>query len=335
MNNELTHKERIERTLSGGELDRPAVSVWRHFYHRENSRADLANSMIDFQRKFDWDFMKINPRASYHIEDWGAVVNFSNEPLVKPKVISFPVSSKSDWAKIEPLDRTKGTLGETLGATEDIVKALGSEIHIVQTVFSPLSIAGDLVASDPHFIELLHDGPRELHAALEAITETFISYVRDLMKTGISGIFFATTEWASRSNLTEEEYLEFGRPYDLKVLRAAAPAMFNIVHVCGKYCMLPLFRDYPVPVISWNPFDEGNMSVHQAAQIIDKVFLAGVDHAQALLAGPTTLIRDQIETCLRQAPKGRIIIGPGCAAKVATPDEHLNIVKETVKGWKP
>jgi uroporphyrinogen decarboxylase len=323
MKKELTHKERIEHTLANKELDRPAVSVWRHFYHRENSRQDLVNSMIDFQRKYDWDFMKINPRASYHIEDWGAVVNFSSEPLIKPKVISFPVSTKNDWTKIKPLDHTRGTLGETLGATADIVKALGSEIHIVQTVFSPLSIAGDLVASDPHFIELLHDGPRELHSALEAITETFIAYVKDLMKTGISGIFYATTEWASRSNLTEEEYLEFGRPYDLKVLRAAASAQFNIIHVCNKYCMLPLFRDYPVPVISWNPFDEGNMSVHQAAQIIDKVFLTGIDHSLALLSGPTSLIRDQVETCLRQAPRGRLIIGPGCAAKVATPDEHL------------
>ena len=71
MNAKFSHKERIDRHLSGKELDRPAVSAWRHFYDRENTREDLVNSMIEFQRKFDWDFMKINPRADYHVEPWG------------------------------------------------------------------------------------------------------------------------------------------------------------------------------------------------------------------------------------------------------------------------
>ncbi|UCC79662.1 MAG: uroporphyrinogen decarboxylase, partial [Candidatus Zixiibacteriota bacterium] len=110
----LSHKERIDRHLSGKEIDRPAVSAWRHFYDRENTKDELVASMLEFQKKFDWDFMKINSRASYHVEDWGVRFRYSTDPLEKPVAESFPVAKKGDWRKIGPLDWRAGSLGEIL-----------------------------------------------------------------------------------------------------------------------------------------------------------------------------------------------------------------------------
>jgi uroporphyrinogen decarboxylase len=330
----LTHKERLERILGGQEIDRPAISAWRHFYNRENSKEDLVRAMIDFQMKFDWDFMKINPRASYFVEGWGAKLHPSTDPLVKPTTISLPIVDPSDWAKIRPLPVNIGALGEMLDVSRELVGRMGAEVHILPTIFSPMSIAGDLVDGERRFVELLRSNPVELHLALEAITATFEEYVKKQMDVGVAGIFFATTEWASRSLLTEEEYLEFGKPYDLRVLGAARKAVFNILHVCNKNNMLPLFRDYPAQVLSWNPFDEGNLSIHQAAQIFDNIFLSGMDHNVTLLSGSPPAIKRQIETALQDAPPGKLIVGPGCAVKVKTPDNHLMAAAETVKGWR-
>ena len=80
----LNHKERMDRYLNGKEIDRPAVSAWRHFYNKENTKDDLVKSMLEFQKMYDWDFMKINSRASYHVEDWGVRFHFSEDPLKKP-----------------------------------------------------------------------------------------------------------------------------------------------------------------------------------------------------------------------------------------------------------
>ncbi len=319
----LSHKERIDRHLSGKEMDRPAVSAWRHFYDRENSKNDLVNSMIEFQKKFDWDFMKINSRASYHVEGWGVKFGYSGDPLKKPVAERFPVEKETSWRKIKPLDWREGSLGEILAAGNEILSKVGNEIYCVPTIFSPLSIAADLVESDERFIELLIDGPGELHGALENITETFIGYVGEMMNIGMAGIFFATTEWASRERLTEDQYLEFGRHYDLKVLNAASGGFFNIMHVCKTNNMLPIFRDYPVSVISWNPFEEGNLSIEQADQITDKIFLTGVDQNGPLLNGPVEDIEKQVSDSLRSVRPGRLIVGPGCAVKVNTPDEYL------------
>lgn len=333
MNSKLSHKERIDRHLSGKEIDRPAVSAWRHFYDRENTKDDLVNSMIEFQRKFDWDFMKINSRASYHVEDWGVRFRYSADPMKKPVAESFPIAKKEDWRKIETLDWNNGSMGEILSAGKEILDNVGSEIYCVPTIFSPLSVAADLVESDERFIELIIDDPEGLHTALENITETYAGYVKDMLKIGMAGIFLATTEWATRERLTEEQYLEFGRHYDLKILNAASGGFFNIMHVCKTNNMLPLFRDYPVPVLSWNPFEEGNLTIEQSNQISDKIFLTGVDQSGALLNAGAEDIEKQIAESINSVPAGRLMVGPGCAVKVDTPEENLVAMSETVKGW--
>jgi uroporphyrinogen decarboxylase len=333
--NEMNHKERVESVLNGVKTDRPVVSAWRHFYDRENSKEDLVDAMIEFQRKFDWDFVKINSRASYHVEDWGVRFRFSDNPLAKPVAESFPVEHREDWKKIKSLDHSKGSLGEILEAGKGILKRIGREVFCIPTVFSPLSIAADLVDSEQRFQSQMKEGPDELHQALNAISETFEAYVKELIGAGMAGIFFATTEWASRDRITEDEYLEFGRPYDLRVLRAADDGFFNVVHVCKTNNMLPLFRDYPAPVISWNPFEAGNLSVHQAAQIIDKVFLTGIDQNNALLNGSREEIREQVEASLKDAPVGKLMVAPGCAVKVNTPDDNLIAFGDAARGWRP
>lgn len=332
---QLTHKERVERVLNGREVDRPVVSAWRHFYDRENIKSDLVESMLSFQRKYDWDFIKINSRASYHVENWGVRFRYSNDPMVKPSPVSFPVADRSDWEKIKPLDWRSGALGEILSAGKEILAQAGSEVFCLPTIFSPLSVAADLVKDEERFIEMIHEAPGDLHRALESITTTFSGYVREFIQVGMAGVFFATTEWASRDRITEDQYLEFGRPYDLQVLQAASGGIFNIIHVCKTGNMLPLFRDYPAPVLSWNPFETGNLSIHQAAQITDKIFLTGVDQNGVLLNGSEDQIGSQIENSLRDAPPGKLMVGPGCAVKVNTPDENLFALSNAVKGWKP
>lgn len=331
---EMSHKERVESALKRMRTDRPVVSAWRHFYDKENSREDLVESMIGFQTRFDWDFVKINSRASYHVEDWGVKLRFSDDPQIKPVAESFPVERKEDWIKIESLDYRSGSLGEILDAGRDLLKRLGEEVYCLPTIFSPLSIAADLVDSERRFQDLMRTGPAELHRALDAITETFEAYVKELVDAGMAGIFFATTEWASRDRMTEEEYLDFGRPYDLRVLEAATGGFFNVVHVCKANNMLPLFRDYPAPAVSWNPFEAGNLSVHQAAQIMDKIFLTGIDQNGVLLHGSPAQIREQIEISLNEAPDGRLMAAPGCAVRVNTPDDNLLAFGDAARGWR-
>jgi uroporphyrinogen decarboxylase len=329
MEDKFSPKERVDRLMEGREIDRPPVSAWQHFYDQEWSAEKLAKATIEYQNTYNWDFMKINPRSSYYVEGWGAKFKHSGKPDEKPTFEFAPVKSSKDWLSIEPLDIGDGAFGEQLKATDLISRHLDDKLDFFQTVFSPLSIAADLTATDDEFKKLLNSG-LNLESALEAITTTLEEYVDELLRIGVSGIFFATTEWATRDNITEEQYLEFGQPYDLRILRAARPAKFNVLHVCRRYNLLPLFKQYPVEIISWNKFEEGNLDFTQADKIFSQVFLGGTDHLETMLKGSPDDVRKQVKESIADAGEHPLMIGPGCALKLGTPVENLKALRHAV-----
>jgi uroporphyrinogen decarboxylase len=329
MKDKFTHKQRLENLLEGKEIDRPPVSAWRHFFDKEWTADDLADSMFEFQKQYDWDFMKINPRASYYIEGWGGRHKPSGKPDEKPLLENAPIKNPKDWPSLKPLDIHGGAFGEQLKAVDMINRRLDGQLDFFQTVFSPLSVAADLAESDFEFKRLLDYGSN-LESALEAITATLEDYVQELLRIGVSGIFFATTEWAARDNITEEQYLQYGQPYDLRILAAARPAKFNILHVCKRYNMLPLFKQYPADILSWNKFEEGNMDFAQADKIFTQVFLGGTDHIQTLVNGNADDITNQVKQSLAEAGSHPLIVGPGCALKMGTPAANLDTLRKSV-----
>lgn len=244
-------------------------------------------------------------------------------------MISGAVAAPADWLKIKELDPCSGAFGEQLKAVKLIGEGLNGTLEYVQTVFSPLSIAADLVGSDDLFAELL-ESRTNLEPALEAITRTLVRYVTELLGIGVSGIFFATTEWGTRDRISEEDYLEFGRPYDLRVLEAAAGAKFNIVHVCKQNNLLPLFKNYPCQFLSWNKHEPGNLDFAQAKNIFSMAFIGGIDQNGAMLDSDPAQIDRQFRQALAEADGHPLVIAPGCAMKATTPEENIRALRACV-----
>src|SRR3954462_7226464 len=141
--------QRVEAALHNQPVDRPPIALWRHFYECERTAEDLAGAMLAFHKKYDWDWMKVNPRASYHVEGWGVKVDYGQGgPNEHPRVVEYPVRSASDWGKLKPLSSSEGVLDEQLEALERICEALGGQAYFIETVFNPLSIAADMVANE-------------------------------------------------------------------------------------------------------------------------------------------------------------------------------------------
>jgi uroporphyrinogen decarboxylase len=307
------------------------MSLWRHFYDREGSAEALADAMLDFHRTYEWDFLKVNPRASYHVEDWGVRTRRPGTgPLDKPKVIESAVREPADWDVIRPKDPTRGTLGEMLDAEERIAAEIQGETDWVMTVFNPLSIAADLVNDDARFLDHLRRHGERVHGALRAITETFAAFVHESTLRGASGIFLATTDWANGTRLDRELMLEFGRPYDLRILAAAERGPLNIVHVCGPKTFLRDFLDYPAPVLSWAATDRTNPSIAELRPLTDKTFLAGIDHEGAIVRGDAEAVQAEARAAIEASGGARLILGPGCAVPAAAPAAGYAAVREAV-----
>ena len=327
----MTRRERIRKTLQGERVDRPPMAFWRHFYDREGSAQALADAMLSFQERYDWDLLKVNPRASYHAEDWGVRTERSGPgPLDKPKVVSSPIHEPRDWDLIRPMDPTKGTLGEMLDAEERIAAKIQGETDWLMTVFNPVSIAADLVNDDTVFVDHLRRHGERVHGALRVISETFAGFVRETMRRGCSGIFFATTDYGNSTLIDKRLIEEFGRPYDLRVLQEAGRAPLNTLHVCGPKAFLAEHLDYPVPILSWAAHEPTNPSVAKLRPLTDKTFLTGIDHEGTMVNGPTEAVQAEARAAIEASGGTRFILGPGCAVPAAAPERHFTAAREAV-----
>lgn len=334
MAEKLSAMERMQAALVGGEIDRPAHSLWRHFYEREMTAEELVEAMLHWQRTYGWDFMKVNPRAQYHIEPWGAKVQYFRDGTTKPLVHELPVKRTDDWANIKPVSPTEGALGEQLQALNLLRRALkGSErILFVQTVFSPLSVVGDLAEAEQLKQDMVAN-PDAVHAALAVITNTFAEYAVECINLA-DGIFFATTEWASRDNITAEQYAEFGRPYDLRVLQAVREAEFNILHVCKDNNLLLDLLDYPVRAFSWATLGDGNPQLDAVLAKTDKAIIGGAS-LKTLREGSEDEVRKQLYAALdRVDGSPRWIAAADCSIDVTTSAKNVAAFDSTVRGLK-
>jgi len=327
----MTHRERVERALHGEKVDRPPVTVWRHFYDRESSMDGLVDSMIEFQRRFDWDLVKINPRASYHVEDWGLSLKWSQSETCKHEKLSFPVACPEDWDRIVPLPMSSPTLAAHRDAIWRIRKSLGRDIPILMTVFSPLSLAADLTPSDEFFRDQLRTQRTKVLSALGAITETFVRFAAEARDAGADGIFYATTTWGGRNSISWEEYTAIARDADLRILGAVEGGL-NLLHVCGAESHLSKMSDYPVDIVNWDDADPTNPPLDRAGEILgDKVAMGGVDFSGWLRRGAPPEVSEATRLVARRMrERERFILGPGCAIDPETPVENIAALRRTV-----
>lgn len=320
-------RELLQATLLGEPTDRLPTSVWRHFYDFERTAERFSEAMLGFQKKFDWDFMKVNPRSQYHVEDWGTRYEYPDRHNQRPTRSLTPIKSVKDWEGIQLLNPLKGVLNEHLTSLNLIKKGLSGEVPFVMTIFTPLSIASRLVDSDETMLNYIRNYPKEIHAALNSITESFRTYITECLNVGVDGIYLATTSWASYSLMTSLEYLEFGRNYDLRLLDAAKEGTFNILHVCKSNNMLTELVDYPVNAFSWDATDPTNPTFGEMRQRTKSTLIGGInDHC--LLAGKTNEVKAQVIDLLKEVEKKGLILGPGCSIPIDCPDSNLYTLRE-------
>jgi uroporphyrinogen decarboxylase len=327
----MTKRERVMAALRGDEVDRPPVSFWGHDFLREWSAQGLAAAMLESVREYDYDYLKVNPRATYFAEAWGCRFRPSNDAARAPEGESWVVRDAADLLKIEPLDGTSGVFAEQLAALALIRDGLGGEVPFVQTVFSPLSVVGRLTEDRDAVKSWMAREPEELHSALEAVTETLCQYARASLDAGADGVFFATTDWATHDALAMSEYGAFGEHYDRKVLAAITDAPFNILHVCRPLNMLEMLLDYPVAAFNWADRARGNLLLREAHAKTDKAVMGGIDERDMLLRGSLVEVSYQAQDAVLQTGGRRFLLAPGCSISPQTPAANIHAAVQAVR----
>jgi len=330
MTGRMDHTDRLSALAEGVKADRPPVSLWRHFYKDEDNLDKFVEMMVGWQTQYDWDFMKINPRASYQYEPWGVIMRPSPDRDTKAERVGFPVLRPIDCLKITPIPTSHPQFDFQLKAVSRIRKDIKRPFRITMTVFSPLSILGDMVGSESVLLTSMRVHPEMLHAALRAVTDTFARLVHEFRNAGADGIFFATTQWASANRLTVEELHRFALPYDREVWDAAGTDAFNILHVCDSKIYLSEYKGFKAKLTNWDVALPGNPSMEEGYALLRSPVLGGIRHETDLVKDNPEQITDKVRRLIDTNDEFPYSVGPGCAIPVTTPDDNVAAVRAAV-----
>jgi uroporphyrinogen decarboxylase len=323
----VSHRARLETCLCGEKPDRPPVALWRHFPVDDQNPQSLAAAISNFQRTYDFDFIKVTPASSYTTRDWGTQDKWTGNPEGTRDFLEPVIQRFDDWSTLKKLDPRKGWLGKALDALKALAKEYSPDVPFIQTIFSPLAQAKNLVGRD-RLIYHLRSCPEALHIGLRTITEVTIDFITEARKTGIDGIFYAV-QHAQYRLLSEPEFATFGRFYDLQVLDAVRDLWLNVGHIHGENIMFDQVCDYPVAVLNWHD-RETAPTLAEAQHRFEGVVCGGLRQWETLVLGDPKQVTREAQEAIEQTGGVRFILGTGCVVPIIAPHGNLLAARRAV-----
>ncbi|MCB9437041.1 MAG: uroporphyrinogen decarboxylase [Anaerolineales bacterium] len=324
----LTKRERLEKTIAGEAVDRLPVSLWRHWPGDDQRPADLVQACIDFQRQWDFDFIKITPASSYCVADYGVQDQWIGNIEGTREYTRRVVQRSLDWTELRVLDPYKGQLGMQLEVIRLMKEGLKGDIPFIQTVFNPLSQAKKL-AGEAGMINHLRTAPERFKTGLNIITENILRFIDAMRKSGVSGIFYAV-QHASYTLLSRAEYEEFGKPYDLQILEAMPSDWWlNVLHLHGELPMVDVVNDYPTSVVNWHD-QETEPDLATGKLKFNGAICGGLGQWDVHNRAPNAVL-EQARHAFEVMNNRRLILSTGCVMMTTTPTSNIRAVREAVE----
>ncbi|HHO55860.1 MAG TPA: uroporphyrinogen decarboxylase [Trueperaceae bacterium] len=322
---DFTKRKRLEATIAGTKIDRTPIALWRHWPGDDQNAEALATTTIKWQKDYDWDIVKHSPSSSYTVADYGLKDQWFGNTEGTRDYLYRPIQKLEDWAKIKPLDITKGSYAEQLKSIGLLRQGIEKTTPVIATIFSPLTQAR-YMATNTLMISHLRQNPSALHSALKALTQNTIDFIAESKKLGIDGIYYAIQH--NRYDLLNlQEFNNFGRFYDAQVLETVQDLWLNVLHIHKLNIMFDEVTDYPVQIINWHDRDTAP-SLSQGLKQFPGAASGGISQ--------TTLHQETPDAALAEAAdaigqaQGRLLLGTGCVSLATTPLGNIRAIREFV-----
>ena len=326
----MNHRQRLETVLSDGQPDRVPVALWRHFPVDDQNPDNLAEATIDFQRTFDFDLVKVTPASSFCTKDWGVQDEWRGATEGTRDYTLRAIRNPEDWAGLSVLDPEKGYLGQQLACLRRITSILGPDVPVLQTIFSPLAQAKNLVGGGALLVHLRQYSDH-VKRGLMAIAETTRLFIQAASQTGIAGIFYAV-QHAQYQLLTSLEYQSFGSAYDLLVLEPAQELWLNMLHLHGENVMFDLFVDYPVGILNWHDQDTPP-DLAEGQKRFRGVVCGGLQRERTMVLGNPEQVNAEAQRAIQKTGGKRFILGTGCVVPITAPRANLFAARKAAEAF--
>jgi uroporphyrinogen decarboxylase len=324
----MNKRERIAAVIKNEPVDRPPIALWRHFPGDDLDAEKFARRVVDFQRAFDFDFVKVTPAASYVGEMYGGELRDAGNREGTRTHHRRAVNDWRDWRKIEPVDQDHAVIQRESKAIRLIRSELGWDVPIMQTIFSPLSCARTMAGD--RFVQDLREHPSEVMHALGHLGTTMERFAHASIEAGADALFFAT-QVASRDVLREDESRAFGQSYDLALLgHLGGHVDFTLLHIHGENIFYRDLFQYPVQMVNWH--DRKTLpTLKEGKRLFHGAVAGGIDEWNVLAVGTPEQVRAQVKDAIEQTDGMGLVIAAGCVISTDTPEQNIRAARAAVK----
>ena len=323
----LSHRERLQTCLRGEQPDRAPVALWRHFPVDDQLPESLATAAINFQRAYDFDLVKVTPASSFCLKDWGVEDQWKGHTEGTRQYTKHAINDPSDWENLRVLDPSAPHLAGQLTCLRLMRAELGPDVPMLQTIFSPLAQAKNLIGGQT-LLAHLRLYPEAVMRGLETITETTRRFVEASLETGIDGIFYAI-QHAQADLLSLDEYKMFGVPFDQRVLEPSRGAWCNMLHLHGHDVYFDLVSEFEFQIVNWHD-REGSPSLAEAQKKFKGAVCGGL-RQDTLVYEDQAKVRKEAVDALQQTKSQRFILSTGCVVPVIASHGNLMAARQSVE----
>jgi uroporphyrinogen decarboxylase len=243
--------------------------------------------------------------------------------LKGPVLISPAVPDLESWRTVELVNRK--AFDDQVESIGMVVRELGDDVPVIQTVFSPITVGGYLVGkSQSRVVRELRKHPELVRPALEKIAEALVDFSRRSVEAGAAGIFYAISGYAGRGVMPEGVYRELVLPLDVSVLSRLPPeAWFNVLHLCGSNLNFELAREMPTQVVSWSIHNQGNPSLAEGRKQSGRAVMGGLGQRASLVYGPPPEVEAEARRAVAETGGRGLLLAPGCSVPPRAKDVNL------------
>ena len=323
----ITHRERIQACFRGETTDRTPIALWRHFPVDDQDPETLAASTLHFQNTYDFDIVKVTPASSFAVKDWGVEDQWMGDAEGSRRYTKRIIQEPGDWEKLAPLEPTSPHLAGQLACLRLIRQNLSPETPLIQSIFSPLAQAKNLIGNEK-LIEHMREYPEAVLKGLDTIAKTTAKFVEAVCEAGVDGIFYAV-QHAQSELLSLEEYKTFGIPFDHKVLETTDDLWCNMLHLHGRDIYFSLLRMYNFQIVNWH--DRETYPSLAEAQSLFRGTLCGGLRQDTLVFEDQAKVKGEAEDAIKQTKSHRFILGTGCVVPVTASHGNLMAARRSVE----
>ncbi|MBJ7598827.1 MAG: hypothetical protein DLM67_04220 [Candidatus Nephthysia bennettiae] len=319
-------RERVTAALALDMADHPPVSAWGHTYDREWGVDSLVEATVSAARRFDFDFVKLQIRASCFAEAFGARWRPSGSAAAEPVLERAGGTTVEEWRRIAEGAVDPAPVDIQVDVLRRVAAELGTEIPCLQTVFSPGMVAWFLAGRDARLLlELVRDEPGLMAAGMAQIADLLASFTSDSVTAGAAGVFYAINPLADASLVGAEDYGRSFLPHDRVAIEPASAGWFNMLHLCGPRIDIGLIRSLPAHCVNWSTHDDGNPGLAWVRDRFGRAVVGGLHRHSPIADGSPEQVGVQARAALEETGGSGHLLTPGCSVSPwqATPAANL------------